>query len=109
MFLIKFCAGASPMAEWLSLCAPLQRPRVLPVRFLGADMAPLIRPCWGGVPHATTRRTHNHNTQLCTGGLWGEKKGKKKRLATVAAQVPIFKIKKKNYILWDKRPMDLTL
>ena len=25
----------------------------------GPDVAPLIRPCWGGIPHATTRRTHN--------------------------------------------------
>ena len=34
----------SPMAEWLSLCAPLRRPRVLLVQMLGADMAPLVRP-----------------------------------------------------------------
>ena len=40
----------------------------------GTDVAPLIRPCWGGIPHATTRRTPTtKNTQLCTGGLWGEK------------------------------------
>ena len=35
---------AGPVAKWMSLCAPLQRPRVLPVRILGTDMAPLIRP-----------------------------------------------------------------
>ena len=51
--------GSGPVAECLSLRAPLQPPRVLPVRILGADMALLIKPCWGGVPHATTRRTHN--------------------------------------------------
>ena len=32
--------GAGSVAEWLSSCAPLQRPRV---RILGADMAPLVR------------------------------------------------------------------
>ena len=37
--------GASPMAEWLSSCAPLPQPRASPVRILGADMAPLVRPC----------------------------------------------------------------
>ena len=35
----------SPMPEWLSSCALLQWPRVSPVWILGADMAPLIRPC----------------------------------------------------------------
>ena len=59
---------ADPEAEWLSSGALLQRPRVLPVRILGVNMAPLVRPCWGGVPHATTK-----NTQLCTGGLWEKK------------------------------------
>ena len=51
--------GASPMAEWLSSHAPLQQPRVSLVRILGADLAPLVRSCWGSVPHAITRRTHN--------------------------------------------------
>ena len=37
--------GASPVAEWLSSCAPLRQPRVSPVRILGANMAPFIRPC----------------------------------------------------------------
>ena len=37
--------GAGPMAEWLSSHAPLQQLRVLPVRILGEDQAPLIRPC----------------------------------------------------------------
>ena len=36
--------GATPVAEWLSLHALLQQPRVLLVWILGADMAPLIRP-----------------------------------------------------------------
>ena len=37
--------GAGPMAEWLTLCAPCRRPRVSPVRILGMDAAPLIKPC----------------------------------------------------------------
>ena len=40
----KVNLGAGPMAEWLSLRAPLRRPRVLLVRILGVDMAPLVRP-----------------------------------------------------------------
>ena len=36
--------GAGPMAEWLSSHGPLRRPRVSPVRILGVDMAPLVRP-----------------------------------------------------------------
>ena len=52
-------SGAGPVAEWLSSCTPLRRPRVSLVRILGTDMAPLIRPHRGSVPHATTRSTHN--------------------------------------------------
>ena len=37
--------GAGPKAKQLSSRTPLQQPRVLPVRILGADMALLIRPC----------------------------------------------------------------
>ena len=51
--------GAGPVAEWLSSRAPFQQPRVLLVQILGTNMAPLIRPHYGGIPHATTRRTHN--------------------------------------------------
>ena len=36
--------GAGPVAEWLSSRTPLRWPRVSPVRILGADMAPLIKP-----------------------------------------------------------------
>ena len=69
----------SCVAEWLSLHAPLQRPRVSLVWILGADMTPLIRPCWGSLPYATTRRTHNWKYKLCSGELW-EEKGKIKSL-----------------------------
>ena len=37
--------GAGPVAEWLNSRALLPRPRVSPVRILGTEMAPLIRPC----------------------------------------------------------------
>ena len=53
------CGGASPVAEWLGSRALLLQPRVLPVRVLGADMALLIGPCWGGVPHATAGGTQS--------------------------------------------------
>ena len=53
------CRGAGPVAECLSSRSPFRWPRVLPVRILGADMAPLLRPCWGDVPHSTARGTHN--------------------------------------------------
>ena len=66
--------GRGPVAEWLSSCAPLRWPRVLPVQILGTDLAPFIKPCWGGFPHATTKIY-----QLCTGRLWGEE-GKIKSL-----------------------------
>ena len=36
---------AGPVAEWLSLRALLQQPRVSLVQILGANMAPLIKPC----------------------------------------------------------------
>ena len=42
----KECSlGAGPVAEWVSSRTPLWRPRVSLVWILGADMAPLIRPC----------------------------------------------------------------
>ena len=52
-------SGTSPVVQQLSFHIPLWWPRVSPVWIPGADMAPLIKPCWGGVPHSTTRRTHN--------------------------------------------------
>ena len=56
---LKDGCGAGPVAEWLSSRVPLRRPRVSLVRILGADMAPLVRPCRGGIPYVTTRRTCN--------------------------------------------------
>ena len=73
---LRDAPGAGPVVRWLSSRAPLWQPRVSPVQILSADMAPLIRPCWGGVQHATTRRTHNEEYTTMYRGLWGEK-GKK--------------------------------
>ena len=50
---------AGPTAQWLSSCALLPRPRVSPVQMLGVDLAPLIKPCWGGVPHSGARRNYS--------------------------------------------------
>ena len=78
------------MAKWLSCRAPLQQPRVSLVRILGVDMAPLIQPCWGGIPHATTRErpTTKKKKYIYTTMYWGDlekKKQEKKRLATVVS------------------------
>ena len=66
------------MAEWLGLHALLQQPGVSPVRIQDKDMALLLRPCWGGVPHATTRvpTTKIYNYVL---GALGEKRKQKKK------------------------------
>ena len=69
--------GAGPVAKCLCLCTPLQRPRVSPVQILAADTAPLIKPGWGSVPHATTRRTHNWKyTTMYRGDLGRKRKNK---------------------------------
>ena len=51
--------GPALWPSGLSSCAPLGRPRVSLVWILGANTAPLIKPCWGGIPHTTTRRNYN--------------------------------------------------
>ena len=80
---LKTNRGAGSMANWLSSCTLPQWPRISLVWILGADMALLIKPCWGGIPHGTTRITYSKNIQLCTGGLWGEEEEEIKwRLAT---------------------------
>ena len=49
---------AGPVAEWLSLCPPLQRPRVCRFRFPGTDLAPLVKPRYGGIPHKIEEDWH---------------------------------------------------
>ena len=56
---LKAVPLGGPGAEWLSSHAPLPRPRVSQVWIMGAAVAPLIRPCWGGIPHAMAGRTHS--------------------------------------------------
>ena len=48
------------------------------VRVVGADMALLIGPRWGGVPHATARRTHNGEYTTMYWGALGRKRKKRK-------------------------------
>ncbi len=76
--------GPSPMAKWLSSCAPLQWPRVSPVRILGTDMALLSSHAEAAshMPQLEGPTTTMYDYVL--GGL-GEKKQKKKRLATVVS------------------------
>ena len=56
---IRAGVEVGPVAKWLTSHALPQRPRVSPLRVLGTDTTPLIRPCWGGIPHSTTKRTYN--------------------------------------------------
>ena len=75
----KSCSGAGPVAEWLSLRALLQQPRVSPVQILawtwyyssGHAEAASHMPQLEG---PTTK-----NTQLCTWGALGEKRKNKKK------------------------------
>ena len=68
------------MAEWLSSCAQLQVAQCFLVQILGVDMALLIKPRWGSVPHATTRRTHNEEYTTMYWGALGRKRKKNKIL-----------------------------
>ena len=63
-----------------------------PVQILGADLAPFVRPCCGGVPYRRTRRTYYwiYNYVL---ELWGG--NKRRRLTTDVSSGPIFPTKKK--------------
>ena len=70
------------MAEWLSsACSALAAQGFAgsdPGHGHGSVHQAMLR--WN--PHSTTRGTHNWNIQLCTGGIWGEEKGGKKRRLT---------------------------
>ena len=52
--------------------------RVSPVGILGADLAPLIKPCRHGVPHSRTEGPTTRIYNYVLGGF-GEKKKTKKR------------------------------
>ena len=92
----KQYSRTGPVATWLSSRAPLWRPRVWLVRILGTDIAPFIRPCWGGVPHATREGPTAKNTQVGTWGLLGEKGKKIKSLKKNSYES---KIKQKLHLL----------
>ena len=94
-------SGPGPVAECLSSHAPLRRPKVPQVRILGTDMALLVRPRLGGVPHAT--RTHNQNIQLYTGGDLGRKKQKKKKKNMPS--VPTTPREARKEITWPQKKM----
>ena len=91
------------MAEWVSSRAPLQWPKVSPIRILGADMALLVRPCCGGVPHGTEAPTARiYNYELYVLGGFGEKKKEKRKKndwQQLLAQLPIFKINLSAFLL----------
>ena len=74
---------AGPMAQSLSLCAPLWWPRVSPVQILGADnsttpQAMLKRCPTYHNPEALTTRIHSYVLR----GFGEKKKEKKRRLVT---------------------------
>ena len=71
----KMLLGDQPRGRVVKFAHSAQLPQVSPVRILGADMAPLVGPPRGGVPHGTAR-TYNY---VLRG--FGEKK-KKRRLGT---------------------------
>ena len=83
------------MAEWLSSCALLQRPRVSLVWILGVDLALSSNQAEvvSHMPQLEGPTTKKKYTTMYWGDL-GERKKKKRRLASLA-QVPIFK-KQKN-------------
>ena len=85
--------GASPVAQWLSSCVPLQRPRVLPVWILGADIAPLIShtEVASHVPQLEGPTTKIYNYVL--EGFGEEYAERKKKWQQLLAQVPIFRKK----------------
>ena len=69
--------GASPVAEWLSLRAPLRQPRVSLVQILGVDMTPRIPQAEvaSHMPQPEALTTGMYNYVL---GGFGEKAKKKK-------------------------------
>ena len=75
----EWSIGASPVAEWLSLRTALRRPRVSPVRILGADMDHSSSHAEAASHMPQLEWPTTKNIQLCTEGLWGEK-GKIKSL-----------------------------
>ena len=72
--------GLAPWPSGWVRALRCRRPGVSLVRVLGADLALLIEPRWGGVPHATARGTHSREYTAMYRGGFGEKKEKIKSL-----------------------------
>ena len=47
--------GAGPLAYWLRSCTPLWQPEVRRFRSGVQTYPPLMKPCWGGIPHTKNR------------------------------------------------------
>ena len=81
----KSVSGASPVVEWLSLCALLWWSRVSMVQILGMDPAQLSGHAEAvshiAEPEAPTARIYNY----VLGGFGDKKKKKKGRLATAVS------------------------
>ena len=67
------------MAKWLVSRALLQQPKVSQVRILGADLALLIRPCWGGVPQSRTKKDLKLEYATVYWGALGRRRKRKKK------------------------------
>ena len=88
------------MAKWLGLRALLRWRRVSPVRILGTDMAPLIKPAKVASHMPQLEGPTTKNTQLCTRGLWEKRKEKifkKKRIYSKILHVSSKTMKKQKY------------
>ena len=84
------------MAEWLSSCAPLWWAKVLLVGIVGADLALIIKPCWGRCPTKQNQKDlHLGYTTVYWGALGRRRRKKEKRLATDVSSGPKFKKKKR--------------
>ena len=79
--------GLAPWPSGWVRALRCRRPSVSLVRVLGADMALLVKPRWGSVPHATAGRTHGEEYTTVYWGALGRKRKNK-----------IFKKKKKFHL-----------
>ena len=76
------------MAKWLSLCAPLRRPRVCQFGSWAQTYTPLIKPHCGGVTYSRARMTCNKDIQLYAGALGGRGERKIGNRCELRANLP---------------------
>ena len=91
--------GGWPRGRVVKFARSTSAARGSPVQILGADMALIIKPRCGSIPHRRTRMTYKWDIQLCTEALGEKKRG---RLATDLSSGPIFLTKKEKSILLKK-------